>query len=402
MKPIQRTAALFLCALMLMPAALAGGPYAEYCFARSDFVEGTANIDGIFLTQVPGASQGEVLLGDRTLRAGDAVSVEDLDRLVLQPADNSSGSATLVFHTVEDGHAAGLTELKLSLASKKDQSPTAKDSSLETYKNIPNSGTLTAEDPEGGPLSFTLVKAPKRGTVELREDGTFTYTPNKNKVGKDSFTFTAADRAGNVSQEAKVSIEIIKPTDRMTYADMSGQEGEFLAIWMKEQELLLGETVAGHLCFHPDAPVSRGDFLAMTMKLLEMEPAKALLTSGFADEAKTPGWLQPYVTAALRSGMITGVSSETGLVFRPDLSVTKAEAAVMLQNALRLPLDGDTAVFAADSTVPAWAENAYRALSCAGLDLSPALSAENLTRKEAAALLYRVAKLLEEGTGQTN
>lgn len=398
MKSIQRTAALFLCVLMLSSAVLASGQYSEYCFARSDFLEGTADIDGIFLTQVPDTTQGTILLGDRALRAGDAIAAEDLERLVLQPGAQSSGDATLVFHAVENGRAAGLTELKLSLASKKDLPPTAVDSKLETYKNIPNNGNLTATDPEGGPVTFTLVKAPKRGTVELREDGSYTYTPNKNKVGKDSFTFTASDKAGNVSQEAKVSIEIIKPTDRMTYADMSGQDGEFLSLWMKEQELLLGETVAGHLCFHPDAPVSRGDFLAMTMKLLDMEPAKAILTSGFADEIQTPGWLQPYVTGALRSGMISGVVSESGLVFRPNVSVTKAEAAVMLQNALRLPLEGDAAVFAADSSVPVWAAGAFTALNCAGLDLSPILNGEALTRREAAALLYQVAKLLENGT----
>lgn len=394
MKHLKRGAALILCAVTLIPWVAASGEYAEYCFAKSDFVEGTANLDGIFLTHVP---EGELRLGGRTLRAGDAVAADDLDRLILQPATDSSGEAMLVFHTVENGHITGPAELKLSLASKKDLPPVTKESSLETYKNIPNSGTLNAADPEGGSMTFTLVKAPKRGSVEIRNDGTFTYTPNKNKVGKDSFTFTAADQAGNTSQETKVTVEILKPTDRMTYADMTGHDGEFLALWMKEQELLLGETVAGHLCFHPDAPVSRGDFLAMAMKVLDMEPAKALLTSGFADEEETPGWLQPYVTAALRSGMISGVVSGTGLVFRPELSVTKAEAAVMLQNALRLPVSGEKAVFAGDSAMPVWAEGAYQALSCAGIQLEPTFSAENLTRKEAAELLYRVAKLLEEG-----
>ena len=306
----------------------------------------------------------------------------------------------MVFRTVESGRTAQPTELKLSLASRKNLPPTAQDSSLETYKNIANTGILKASDPEGGKLTFTVTREPKRGTVEIREDGSFTYTPKKNKVGKDTFTYTAADSAGSVSAEAKVTVEIIKPTDRMTYADMSGQEDEFFAVWMKEQELLLGETVAGHLCFNPEAPVSRGDFLAMTMTLLDMEPADALLTSGFADEAQTPGWLQPYLTAALRSGMIAGVASDTGLVFRPTLSVTRAEAAVMLQNALRLPGTGEQAVFAADSTVPVWAESAWNALSCAGIELEPAFSAENLTRREAAKLLYQVAKLLEQGEGK--
>ena len=50
----------------------------------------------------------------------------------------------------------------------------------------------------------------------LGEDGAFTYTPKKNKVGTDSFSFTVTmSRA--VSNEATVTIEILKPLDNTTY-----------------------------------------------------------------------------------------------------------------------------------------------------------------------------------------
>lgn len=82
--------------------------------------------------------------------------------------------------------------------------PVCEDGTLETYKNIANTGTLSATDQEDQELTYQLVKEPKRGTVELHTDGSFTYTPDKNKVGKDSFVFTATDPAGNVSNEACV------------------------------------------------------------------------------------------------------------------------------------------------------------------------------------------------------
>ncbi|MFR8332989.1 MAG: Ig-like domain-containing protein [Oscillospiraceae bacterium] len=50
----------------------------------------------------------------------------------------------------------------------------------------------------------------------MGEDGAFTHTPKKNKVGKDSFSFTATDEAGAVSNEATVTIEILKPLDNTT------------------------------------------------------------------------------------------------------------------------------------------------------------------------------------------
>ena len=69
----------------------------------------------------------------------------------------------------------------------------AESSSFETYKNLEATGTLKAKDPEGGKLTYTVVQAPKRGEVVLGEDGAFTYTPKKNKVGTDSFSFTVTD-----------------------------------------------------------------------------------------------------------------------------------------------------------------------------------------------------------------
>lgn len=60
--------------------------------------------------------------------------------------------------------------------------------------------------------------------MTVAEDGSsqFVYTPYENKTGKDSFTYVAVDPAGNVSPEAKVSIQIEKPDTKVTYADMEG------------------------------------------------------------------------------------------------------------------------------------------------------------------------------------
>ncbi|MBV9124609.1 MAG: tandem-95 repeat protein, partial [Planctomycetes bacterium] len=43
------------------------------------------------------------------------------------------------------------------------------------------------------PLSATLVSAPAHGTLQLNQDGTFTYTPDSGFVGTDTFTYQAGD-----------------------------------------------------------------------------------------------------------------------------------------------------------------------------------------------------------------
>ncbi|WP_284234960.1 YVTN family beta-propeller repeat protein [Mycobacterium antarcticum] len=57
-------------------------------------------------------------------------------------------------------------------------------------------GQLTAVDPDGDPLSLSLVEAPKYGSVVLNRDGTFTYTPSPafaRTGGTDEFTVMSAD-----------------------------------------------------------------------------------------------------------------------------------------------------------------------------------------------------------------
>ncbi len=405
---LKHTAALLalfvLAGSMTLPAAAqvrTVDPTGQFCFSQDDFTSAAA--DGIFLTSVPQETLATVRYGSRVLKAGDALPTEALGDLTLEAKCVTAQEVTIGYCTLSDGVLSGVQELKLSILPKEDQPPTAEDGSLETYKNIAGSGTLSAADPEGKPLTYNLVKEPKRGSVELHEDGTFTYTPDKNKVGKDSFTYTVTDSGGNTSEEAKISIEIRKPTDKATYADMDGDPDAFYAMWLKEAGLFTGATVGGNLCFEPEKTVSRGEFLVMVMKLVDAQADETGLTSGFSDEAATPVWLQPYIVSALGSGMISGVSSEDGVVFRPEAALSRAEAAVMLQNVLQLPAPTAKTVFSqtdADA-VPAWAADATAALSAAGISLGDTAQADAITRREVAKLLYEVSNLIAGETLET-
>ena len=48
-------------------------------------------------------------------------------------------------------------------------------------------------DAEGDALTAQLVRAPSQGTVVLNANGSFTYTPNENAFGTDTFTYRAHD-----------------------------------------------------------------------------------------------------------------------------------------------------------------------------------------------------------------
>lgn len=370
-------------------------PTTQFCFSAEDFI-GTESADGLFLTAVPKSTVAAVKQGSRILKAGDALPTDSLDQLALECRCVTPQSAAISYYTVTDGIVSGVKELKLSILPKKNEAPVAEDGMLETYRNIPNSGTLPATDPEDDLLVYAVETAPKRGTVEIHEDGSYTYTPNENKVGKDSFTYTVTDEAGQTSEPGKITIEIKKPTDQRTYADMDGDPDVFNAMWLKEEDLFTGSSVGGHLCFEPDRAMTRGEFLVMVMNLVDAQADSSQMTSGFADEAETPAWQRPYVVSAFGNGMITGTLSDAGILFRPTDRLTHAEAAVILQNTLQLPVSDvqQVSAFDEDPMVPTWAENAAAALSAAGIDLNLTGHESIVTRRDAASLFYQVNRLL--------
>lgn len=385
---------LALCALPALAAPISLAQSSVYCLSQSDFPQQEAFADGgIFVSSVPSEGVCRIVYGSRTICAGDVLPAAALDALEIRPEADLKMDCALVYRPISADGVGLPQQLSFRLTGSKNTAPLARGSEFETYKNVANTGTLNVSDAEGDALEYTLVRAPKRGSVELYDDGTFLYTPKENKVGRDSFVFTATDAAGNVSDEATVRVHIVKPTDAATYADLRGKDGEYAAMWLKETGAFCGERVAGTLCFGAEKSVSRGEFLAAAMHVFGREPDDAALTSGFADEEQAASWLRPYLTSALRAGVIGGTPSDDGLLFRPTAELTRAEAAVIVAKLLELPQDTAQTVSTIqpdEDAVPVWARSAAAALQTAGMSLDVA-NTGSITRLEAAQLLYEAA-----------
>ena len=362
---------------------------ATYCFTVQDFSQTDEPVKGICITALPDAQTGTVMLGNRVLRQGDILSAESLEQLTFVPLrTQTDAQAQVTYLPIYEDRVEAAATMTISVFGKEDKAPVAADSSIETYKNLSNEGKLDAQDPEGQALTYTLQRSPRRGQVELREDGTFLYTPKKNKVGVDSFTYTAADPAGNVSREATVVIQILKPADGRHYTDTADMDCRFEAEWMRNTGLFVGESINGEGCFQPEKPVSRGEFLAMVVKLLDV-PVEDVQTM----EADAPKWLQPYLAAAMRSGLTTGLPEQTDM----NQPVTGGEAAVMLQNALDLTVtDEALATFTEDAEVPQWAAPSLTVMAQHGLEME---AQTQLTRGQVAKILYQVDELAVNAPG---
>lgn len=263
--------------------------------------------------------------------------------------------------------------------------PIAENLELCTYRNTSVGGTLTAYDPDGGELLFEISTKPVKGDITLEDNGSFVYTPFRDKKGRDYFGYRVSDAEGNISQEATVLITIQKNKPCIEYSDMKGSGAEYAAVLLCEKGLYTGKKVCGRYQFCPEEAVSRGEFLSMCMELTGSSAISGVVRTGFSDDESIPLWMKGYVAAAAMDGY-----AAAGNEFSPDAPITPAEAALMLRNAMALesvsymPLD--------EELEPVFAQ-ACADLSAYGIAEKLPVSAETLTRAEAALLLCEATKL---------
>lgn len=273
--------------------------------------------------------------------------------------------------------------------------PVAENLELVTYRSVAVTGRFSSLDPEGDAVVYTIADEPRKGTVEIDGDE-FVYTPMDGKKGKDAFTYVATDSAGNVSNEATVTVRIKKQSTSVTYSDMRGNRAWYAATALAEEGVFVGEQVGGKYLFRPDVPVTRGEFLVMCLNMSGAELLSGITRTGFYDDNIIPDWQKPYVTTALMDNIITGRALSDGrVVFSPDDEITFAEASVILNNTMGITdvaVSGDLG-----DAVPVWAYQASVNLSSCGIisDAEAGVSSAAVTRGDAAEMLVAAMSVLE-------
>lgn len=125
------------------------------------------------------------------------------------PSANFNGTASFTYQ-VNDGRG-GTSEAKASFTvTAVNDAPTVGPQSVETDEDKPLTGSVQATDIDGDTLVFAVKDGagPARGTVQLNAaTGAWTYVPNADANGTDSFTVLVSDGKGGVS-ESTVSVTI--------------------------------------------------------------------------------------------------------------------------------------------------------------------------------------------------
>jgi Ca2+-binding RTX toxin-like protein len=110
--------------------------------------------------------------------------------------------------------------------------PVANPGTITVGEDSEVTSTLPGSDPDGDPLTFSIVDGPTSGSVTLVDPttGSFVYTPDTDFNGFDSFVYEVSD--GKVSSTATVTVEVTPVNDDpvvAVHAVENGVEGELLA-----------------------------------------------------------------------------------------------------------------------------------------------------------------------------
>ncbi|ACU62705.1 Ig-like domain-containing protein [Chitinophaga pinensis] len=102
--------------------------------------------------------------------------------------------------TIEDGQGGSTTvTVNITVTPPPNNPPTGTGDTKTTIRNTPVDGAVTGSDADGDALTFTKATDPAHGTVVVRADGSYTYTPAAGYVGGDSFTVTIDDGHGGTT-----------------------------------------------------------------------------------------------------------------------------------------------------------------------------------------------------------
>jgi len=126
------------------------------------------------------------------------------------PTANANGSDSFTFIANDGVQDSNIATMTVTINPVND-APVSGNNSFSTIEDQPVSGTLAMTDVDGDALTYSIVSNGSLGTVNITNatTGAFTYTPNANANGEESFTFIANDSSVNsATTTATISVSV--------------------------------------------------------------------------------------------------------------------------------------------------------------------------------------------------
>lgn len=91
-------------------------------------------------------------------------------------------------------------------------------------------GNVDATDQDGDTLTFSVTSTTTQGELSFNADGSFTYTPNENYFGSDSFTLDVTDGTDSASKDINITVESVNDLPVIEISPTSTNEKEVVTL----------------------------------------------------------------------------------------------------------------------------------------------------------------------------
>ena len=144
-------------------------------------------------------ADGDALTIQPVKQASGIVHILDNGTLTYEPTPNFSGLDEFIY-AITDGFSDPVEATVTVNVTGSNDAPIAEGADFSVDEDASLSGQLSGSDADGDPFTFLLEDGPANGSASVKANGSFTYEPNADFNGSDSFTFTVSD--GSLSSAA--------------------------------------------------------------------------------------------------------------------------------------------------------------------------------------------------------
>jgi len=194
--------------------------------------------------------------------------------LTYTPNANFNGTDSFTF-LANDGVLDSNTATISITVNAINDAPVAQNQSVTAQEDTALDGQLTATDVDGDALTFSFQQQASNGVVVVQANGVFSYTPNNNYNGNDSFTFivndgtvdstdTTVSITVNATNDVPIAVEQSITTDEdvdvsitLTGSDIDGDTLTYQVVVQPTQGILTG--AAPNLTYQPNAGYNGSD-----------------------------------------------------------------------------------------------------------------------------------------------
>ncbi|WP_211455748.1 Ig-like domain-containing protein [Comamonas sp. PE63] len=214
--------------------------------------EKTVTIDVLGNDLFEGQNQHVTHVNGTAIAEGGTVAVADGSvklvggQLVFTPADGFNGDASFSYTAQTDGGTPEQANVTVTVAANQLPEPTDPNEGLNpgdpdyvpgqnfdpatgqytvtgTEDQASINGKVTGTDADGNAITYTKKSDPGHGSVTVNPDGSYSYTPNKDWSGSDSFTIELDDGKGGKTSTT-VTVNVTPEQDAFDDAATTGFE----------------------------------------------------------------------------------------------------------------------------------------------------------------------------------